>query len=124
MLIATPLSSDTSLNDFDILDAVQFIPGASFSFFLRLLQPEKNELRYVADPAATLTVTLPKKDGTDLSVTMTPLTGDFSIWSGSVSSTDSEDLASGNLTFTLDESGTITKGWAENALQLVITGSC
>lgn len=125
MLSAQILNSSASLNDFDIIGSIQFIPGAPFTLVLRLTQPQRDdELRYVADSGASLTLTLTQKDGTTLDLTASEFTDDRSIWSVSVTALQSDELASGNLIFTLNEGGAITKGWVENGLQLVSTGGC
>lgn len=125
MLIADVLNSEATLNNFDVVKTVDFIAGYTFRLVIRLKQPQHpTKLRYVAASGATLTASLPKKNGNSLQLSMTPLPDDRSIWSVTVSDTDSEDLMSGNFTFVLTEGSAVTSGWVENGLALVITGSC
>lgn len=124
MLRAEILNSDATLNSFKVINTLEYIPGSDFTLVLQLTQPQREGLRYVAAAGATMTLHLPKKDGTAQNVAMTAMTGDSSIWTGDVTAAQSADLASGNATFTLVEGGDTTLGWIENALALVITGSC
>lgn len=125
MITATVLNSTATINDFDELGSLEFIPGAPFTLVIRLQQSQRDDLlRYIPDSSSTLTMNLPKTDGTDLILTMTSFSDDRSIWTGTVTAADSEDLASGNITFDLDDNGTLRKGWIESGLQLTITGDC
>ncbi len=124
MLKAEILNSDASLNNFEVINTLEYIAGSSFTIFLQLVQPQRDSLRYMTAGAATLTLNLPKKDGTTLDLAMTAMMGDSSIWSCDVTALDSAELASGNASFELIEGATTTLGYIENALALVITGSC
>jgi hypothetical protein len=124
MLKADVLNSDASLNSFKVINTLEYIPGSDFTLVVQLTQPQRDGLRYMTEAGATLTLHLPKKDGTSQDLTMTAMAGDSSIWSGDITSEQSADLASGNATFTLDEGGDKTLGWIENALALIITGGC
>lgn len=127
MLTADVLNQDALLNNFEVIGNLQFISGEEFELFIRIKQPQRGGLRYVAPDTATMTVYLPNKDGTMLEITMDHMPGDFSIWSGPVTSDQSEALASGNFTFELDllgDESEIVKGWVQNGLSLVVTGDC
>ncbi len=128
MLIADVLSTDTTLNSFDVIGSLQFIPGEETTLFIRLKQPmRKDLLRYVAPDTATLTISLPKKDGTMLEIEAEGLEGDLSIWSSVLEETDTEELIGGNFNFVIDLLGDgtkIIKGWVQNGLNLVTTGDC
>jgi hypothetical protein len=125
MITASILNSTASLNDFDVIGSLEFIPGAPFTLVIRLEQDQRlDALRYIPDISSSLVIYLPKKDGTDLAVNMTVFTDDRSIWSAQISQADSEDLASGNITFDLTDNGVLRKGWIQNGLQLQITGDC
>lgn len=125
MLSADVLNSDALVNNFEVINTLDFIPGADFTLVIRLKQPQQKDLlRYVAATGAALTLHLPKKDGTNLDVVMTAYADDRSMWQGTIAAADSEDLVSGNATLTLVEGVKITLGWIENALALVVTGDC
>lgn len=128
MLSAKILNPTATLNDFDIIDALVFIPGEQTKLVMRLVQPfRSDELRYIPVDTADLTVYLKNKDGTDLELTMTVFDDDRSIWYSTLTSAQTEELASGNFTFDLDILGDgtqIEKGWVENGLSLQITGAC
>jgi len=123
MLIAHVLNSSATVNDYDVISTLNFIPGSSIKLVIQLKQPQNKNLRYFTEAGATLTVKLPKTDGTTLDVTMTAL-ADLSMWSGDIDAADTEDLVGGNMTFTLVEGLVTTQGWAQNALAIVITGAC
>jgi len=125
MLGAKILNSSATLNTFEVLGSIDFVAGSEIAFNIRLFQAERaDQLRYVADAGATLEFLLPKKDGTDLTVSMTALSDDRSIWQATIDETDSPDLAGGNISFTLVEGGKTSKGTIQNAMSLVITGAC
>lgn len=132
MLSGQILSSDTTLNDFDVLDTKNFIPGEAFTLFFRVTNPEKDDLRYVSPATAKITVTINKNDlttivkdsdGTDVAF----LAGDFSIVSVAISATESVDVLGGNFKFELDllNDGTqIIKGTVKQGLSKVLDGDC
>ena len=125
MLIATVINSDATLNKFEEIGTLSFIPGYDFTLAIRLKQPQrKDKLRYVAASGATLVATLQKSDSTTLSVTFTAVTGDSSMWTATVAAADNDLLIGGNFTFVLTEGVTTTKGFVEQGLEVVITGDC
>jgi len=125
MLTAVILNSTATLNDFDEIRSLQFIPGAPFRLVIRLEQSQRDDLlRYIPDATSTLTVNLPKTDGTEFNLPMTVFTDDRSMWFVDITAAQASELASGNITFDLDDNGTLRKGWIENGLQLLITGDC
>jgi len=127
MLSAKVLNSSASLNDFDFIGALDFIAGEATTLALRLTQVQReDELRYVAADGATMNVVLNNKDGSTLTKAATLIdAGDRSLWKVALTSGETEDLAGGNFTFELTEGATLTKGWVENGMSLLITGgSC
>ena len=125
MLLADVLNSEATVNDFDVIKSLSFIPGYQFRLVIRLKQPHHiARLRYVAASGSSLVVTLPQKDGTSLSVAMTAFADDRSVWFADVSAAQAEELIGGNFTFDLTEGPKTTPGWVENGLALVITGEC
>jgi hypothetical protein len=127
MLTATVLNSSATLNSFYEIGSLEFIPGSQIRLVVKLLQSQTpNLLRFIPeDPAATLHLDMPLTDGTFDQVTMTAFSGDRSMWYADLSEAFTEDLASGNVTFTLDALGdgsVMMKGLIKNALSLTITG--
>lgn len=128
MLSADILNSDFQLNSFDVIGALSFIAGEETILAMRIKQPQrKDQLRYVATSTAVLTITLTNKDNTTQDIEMDPLTGDYSIWSTTLTAEITAAIAGGNFTFTLDLLGDGTKllkGFVQNGLSLIVTGSC
>jgi len=129
MLKAKIISSDASLNNFDFISSLEFFPGSQTRLVMRLFNPQrKDQLRYIPDSSANLEIHIPKKDGTNETVTMTAFVDDRSIWYADLQETVTEDLAGGNIFFELDELGDgskISLGVVENAMSLFISGvSC
>jgi hypothetical protein len=124
MLKAKVLNSDATLNNFEVISALDFIPGDAATLVIQLFQPQRKDgLRYFAATGATLSVFIPKTDGSELEVEMETM-ADHSIWSADLTADDTEDLVGGNFTFELTEGLKTTKGWVENGLAVVITGNC
>lgn len=127
MLTGYVLNSDASVNNFNTIPSLEFIPGEQFKLVIRLIQNQRSDkLRYlVLDSDGEVNLFLPKKDGTQEELAMTAFDEDRSMWFVDISEALSEELASGNFTFEVDEHGdgdVITKGWVQNGLSLVITG--
>lgn len=123
MLSAQVLDSEATLNNFEVINSLPFIPGEELALVIRLVQPQRaDKLRWVAAAGSTLTVTLPNTDGTSLVVDMASITGDLSMWSTTLTTDQTENLVGGNFTFELSTAGVITKGYVQNGLNLVITG--
>lgn len=128
MLIADVISRDFTLNDFEVIGSLSFIPGENTTLAIRLKQSDRPDLlRYIPPSTAVLTIHMNNIDGTQTDLVMTALTDDRSIWSGAITQAMSSVLAGGNITFDLDvlNDGTnIIKGWIQNALSLIVTGVC
>jgi hypothetical protein len=127
MLTADVISTDATLNNFDVINSLSFIPGEQTTLFIRLKQDRKDGLRYMTPSTTIFTFYLPKKDGTVLESTGTVMTDDRSIWSTTLQEVDTEDLIGGNFTFDVDllgDGSKILKGWVQNGLILVNTGAC
>ena len=124
MLKADILNSDLTINNYQVINTLEYIPGSAFTLYIQLVQPHRENLRYMTETGAELTLHLPNKDGTELEVEMEALEGDSSIWSCDLTAEQTADLASGNATFELTEGAKVTLGWIENALALIVTGSC
>lgn len=125
MLIAAVLNPHAVLNTHQIVGAMGFIPGEATTLVIKLQQPDRVDLlRYVPISGSTLTVTLPLKDGSVSTLSMTAFADDRSIWSVALPPALTENLTGGNFTFDLTEAGVLEKGWVENGLSRIITGGC
>lgn len=132
MLSAQILNSDATLNNFIVLDTKNFIPGEQFTLFVRIIDIEKSDLRYI--PAATViaTFTFNKNDGTTFTkvspADVTILADDRSMMSMVIEESESIDLAGGNFSFQLDLLGDgtqILRGQVQNGLaKNLIDGAC
>ena len=131
MLTGNILSSDTTLNNFDILDTKDFIPGEEFMLFMRITNPEKSNLRYIPPSTAIITLVFNKNDSSTFTkvspAEVTILADDRSIVSVSVSEAESLDLAGGNFQFKIDELGDgtkILKGIIQQGLSKTLSENC
>ena len=127
MLLADILSSNTTLNNFTVINALEFIPGDTLNLVFRLKQSQRTDgLRYIPVTDATLTVTIPNKDCTVTTLTAAALVQDTSIWSVVLTPTVTAAIAGGSFTFALTEgvspNQVVTQGVVEGGLQMVITG--
>lgn len=118
-ITAQILNDDASLNSFLIVDAIEFTPGGDITINFRLLDTQE-DLRYVPDAGATLSLTFQKTDGTTLVKAASELdTQDRSMWTVSLSQAESALIFGGNIEFDLTEGAKLTKGTIQNALQNV-----
>ena len=131
MLGAQILNEDATINNYEGVANISFIPGESLTLVMQILQSDREDkLRYmVVNPAAIVTVHLPKTDGTTFDIEMEDhFSGnDRSIWSTELTPEMTEELLGGNFTFEVDELGdgtVIKKGFVQNALSLQVTGEC
>jgi len=125
MITANLLNSTASLNEFFEISALQFVPGTEITIVVRLKQSQRpDRLRYIPAAGSTLTLNLEDTSGNSVDITMTEFTDDRSMWSGTLTATQTETLAPGNIVFTLVEGGTTLRGSIQNGLQLEILGDC
>jgi hypothetical protein len=131
MLIGKLLNSDATINNYYEIGSLQFVSGEAFTVVMqvfgaqsglrKMLIAQDNNPSHIA-----VTLTLPNLDGSDLSLTMTQMTNDASIWSAAVNSTQSALLAMGNAQFSVVDSSMgapgPVMGFIPSALSLVITG--
>ena len=127
MLSGQILNSDASLNNFIITDTKEFIPGEQFDLVVRLLNPEL-DLRYVPPTTAIITFTFNKTDLTTFTKVSAPVDVlDRSMQKMTIQESESTDLLSGNISFSVDVLGdgsVIKKGIIENGLAKFIDGDC
>ena len=118
------MTEDSSLNSFEFIGSIQFIPGENLVFKFRIIDPE-DELRYIPPATTIVTVTLNTTEG-ELEKTGTMLADDRSMVTVELSQAETDILIGGNIFFELDEEGDgsfIRKGIIANGLSK-ITGAC
>lgn len=135
MLTAQLVTSDVTLNNYQFVSTLTFIPGEQTRLAFTIIQPNKtNKIRYVVADAGFVEVILRNADGSTLTKTMSPLTQtspaatDRATWFADLSELETTDLLGGNFTFSVDVLGDgteILKGWVQNGLSRIITdGGC
>lgn len=128
MFTANVISSNVTINDYDNITTLNFIPGAQIVFAIQLIQSQRADLlRYIPPSTSLLTVTFQNIDGSQATKSMTSLVDDRSIWTATLLSTDTAMLASGNCVLNLDllgDGSNIDKGFIQAALTLIITDIC
>lgn len=128
MISAQVLNRDASLNDFEVLEAAEFIPGEQIRFVFRLIDTSKDNLRYIPPSTNITTIKFNKTDGTTLDKTATVLDADDrSLLYVDLQEAETEDLLGGNIYLELDIQGDaseIRKGAIFNGLQKIIVGDC
>jgi hypothetical protein len=117
VLSAKILTDVNSVNSFEFVERLQVVEGDAFSLYLQLADSSKG-LRYVPAVGSTLTVVLDNIDANkkvSRSATQ-PYSGDGSIWSVSVLSSDPILAGTVHVKLTLVESGSTRKGIVLNAI--------
>ena len=128
MLGATLLNPTATVNDYEVISSLQFIPGEVATLIFQLKQTNRNDqLRYFPEAGSTLSIKIPRKDGDIETIAAAELTGgDRSIWKATLSAAITAEIPGGNFTFTLTEptGPVVQEGFVDNGLSLVITGAC
>lgn len=123
MRSARLINSDASLNTFFEIGTLDFVPGTQTVLALRLFDSQK-ALRYVPPATSVLKIYLQKTDGTELEKTMLVIDADDrSMWSVTLTDTDTADLIGGNVRFELDPLGdasVIEIGLIKNGLSSIM----
>lgn len=108
MLTLNVLNSDASLNSFKFIDTFNFIGGEDIKLVMRLFQTDE-DIRYIPDTGATITLDFRKSDDTVLVKAATfPFADDRSIIEVNITALESADLITQNLVAKLDEGGSIS----------------
>ncbi len=119
------LNTDATLNNFFDIGSARFFAGKPVTLVMRILQPEKGNLRYVTDNAATFSINFTNSDGTTLSKTPTILdSGDRSIVTITLTGAETANLVGQDLTLNIDESGNESVAILQMALKSVKAGGC
>jgi hypothetical protein len=105
MLIALPINSDATLNNFEKIDEHEFVPGENRVLVWQLWNDERDQ-RYIPPGTSVVKVTFNLADGTTLQKTATFVdAGDRSLFTVTLSQTETLTLVSGNATFSVDVLG-------------------
>jgi hypothetical protein len=124
LLSARLLNHYANINQFEQALQLEFTEGDPVTVYLQLVDLTKNKenkpltgMRYVPASGSTLSVVIKSVDGTKtLTKTATnPEAGDRSVWSFSLSSTDSVK-GTVSLQLTLTEGAVVKRGRVDNAL--------
>ncbi len=132
MISARILNSRATVNNFYEIGTLEFVPGSTFTLVIQLIDTQSPDMmRYVAIPSdgnsahLVVTFTMPNTDGSDLAVTMTQMTGDASIWTANITTSQSASLATGNCQVSVVDTGTSPStllGLVSDAIAIQITG--
>lgn len=126
LLSARMLNAVTSVNDFEVVQAVQFTQGDTVDVYFQLVDVTKDRSaqgfsptgrRYVPASGATLTAKLDNIDdlvSVSRAATQPYPTADPSIWRLSITATD-KIIGTCALAITLTEAGVVTRGRLEAA---------
>ena len=128
MLEARLLNSEASLNNFKELASVSYVPGEVVKVAFRLFDPQL-EIRFVPLASSTVNITIIKTDGTNLVKAASLISADDrSMWTFTLSATESTEIAGSNIQVDLDNGGggtDIRKTVIQNALiKQTISGDC
>lgn len=119
------LNSDAMLNNFFSIGTATFYKGKPITLVMRILQPQKSNLRYVLDSGATLSVTLNKSDGTTITKTPTFLdAGDRSLVKLELDSTDTELLIGQAIVLDITEGANQHVAVLQSAIQAAAIKDC
>lgn len=106
MLGITLLNSAAELNNYFILDNLEYTPGANLDIVIKLMDIQKNIRLIPEDIGAAVTATFQQTDGTELNIAMTKVNAlDSSMWKVSLTPAQTEVIIGSNMKVTLDELG-------------------
>lgn len=98
------LNSDATVNNFVESSSLQIVRGADATIKLRLVQPERSNLRYIPASGATFSISFLKSDGTSLvKVPTQPIADDKSILQVVLTDTETQTLISQGLNVEINE---------------------
>ncbi len=130
MLSAKVLNSDATLNDYKILDVLNFIPGEQVKLFVQIFDLD-HQIRFIPPEDAIVTFCFINNDGSMLDKVspddITILEDDRSLMYMTIEEAESLELSGGNVTFKIDLDGDgtrIVRGMIQNGLAKYITGGC
>jgi len=101
---AQVLNSDATLNNFQIIGALDFIPGAEQTLVLRILDSSKN-IRHIFPTTTVITATFNQTDGTTFTKTLSLWADDRSIMTTVLEESETLNLSSGTILLDFDING-------------------
>jgi hypothetical protein len=103
MLSVAILNDQPVLNNYFTITSISYIPGESVIINFQFIEPEV-DIRFIPGTAATCTVTFKLSDGTSLvkAASMLFNPDDRSLWTVSLSTTESAQVIGTNFLATLD----------------------
>lgn len=128
MIKAKLLNSEASLNDFFLVEAIEFVPGENLTIALQIFNAEKG-IRYIPPVAATMTLTFIDSEGDELVKNAAVIhADDRSMWKVSLTQLETETLAGQNIIVTLDVNGDATLIYkaliANGVIRSNLSGDC
>lgn len=114
------INSDSILNNFRRVGTAKVVRGSDAVVRFRVIQPDKDNIRYVVASGATLAITLNKSDGTTITPTLShPFADDRSILEFSLAAADTATLISQNLNVEITEGGSLSIAVLQTGLQMI-----
>lgn len=117
------INSDATLNTFFEVGTAQIVPGSDAIIRMQLIQPQKNDLRYIPKASATFEIDLLKSDGTTLTKSLTqPFSAspeDRSILELVLDETETANLITQNLNVKVTEGSDISFAVVQTGMQIV-----
>ena len=105
MITAKLLNSNAALNDYSYIGTISFIPGENVKISFQIFDDQSGN-RYIPPVGATITCTLIDVDGNPIEKTAALVSADDrSMWTFTLSQTDSEDIVGMNIEGELDVNG-------------------
>ena len=123
------INSDATLNAFFDIGSARFIVGSPLDLVLRILQPNRDGLRFIIPSAYTAELSLVKSDPTAaplVVVSTFPFSDDRSIIKFSMTAAEMADIIGQNLIVNIKDGGgdVVHTGFLKNGLQTVLTDDC
>jgi hypothetical protein len=129
MITAVIINTQATLNNFAVTNTVSYVPGTTAKLNFQIQDPETG-IRLIPGTGATCTAAFLKNDGTNNVKTCTMLFNpdDRSLWTTTLSPTDTMSIIGSNFILTLDVLGDgtdIRQGLIRDAIaQILIDGAC
>ena len=114
------LNSDAILNNFHDIGTARIVRNADSKIILRLIQPDKDFIRYIPASGATFEISLLKSDGTSLvKVPTQPFADDRSVLQLDLTEVETATLISQNLNAKITEGSDISFAILQSGLQII-----
>lgn len=118
------LNSQATLNDYKVLNAIDYTPGEEIRLVVKLINSQL-DIRFIPDAAATLNFEFLDTDGNTVTKAGTVFADDRSMWEVTLTETETLTLTGGFIKVVLDDNGTTMIAIAKNVLsKILIDGDC